>query len=47
MKKTVTIAYMDYNGYRFSKAFTGTQEETDAEVERMREQVGIKDAWVE
>lgn len=47
MRKTVTIVYTDYSGKRFSKQFTGTQAEIDAEIERMREQAAIKDAWVE
>lgn len=46
-KKTVTIVYVDANGKEFSKSFTGTQAEIDAEVERMRSQPGIKWAEVE
>lgn len=46
-QETVTIVYTDANGKQFSKSFTGTQAQIDAEVERMRSQPGIKWAEVE
>lgn len=46
-KRTVTIAYTNYAGKQFSKSFTGTQAEIDAEVERMRSLPDVANAWVE
>lgn len=44
-RKTVTIVYTNYAGRQFSKSFTGTQAEIDAEVERMRGLPDVADAW--
>lgn len=46
-QKTVTIVYTNYAGKQFSKSFTGTQEQIDAEVERMRSLPDVANAWTE
>lgn len=46
-QKTVTIVYRNYAGRLFEKQFSGTQEEINAEVERMQTLPDVAAAWVE
>lgn len=45
-KRTVTIQYRNYAGVIFEKSFTGTEEEIQAEVDRLRSLPDVADAWV-
>ena len=45
-QKTVTIIYINYAGKQFEKRFTGTDEEINEELDRMRSLPDVKDAYL-
>ena len=47
MKRTVRIVYTNYAGRQFEHPFTGTEEEIQAEIDRMLSLPDVKDCWAE
>ena len=47
MKRTVRIVYTNYAGRQFEHPFTGTDEEIQAEIDRMLSLPDVKDCWAE